>query len=118
MSENGPSKKAHYGRLIFYHYWCWRVGGAVPVKNSTGNNCPRKCQRFPRIYYQYWCEILVAFLPFSTGTGNFSVSDIKRSMKCFQNNRPAAEVQSDRFLRFSLPRVGIAFLQKLTPDLF
>ena len=26
------------GRLTFYHYWCWCVGGAVPVKNSTGNN--------------------------------------------------------------------------------
>ena len=28
------------GRLIYYHYWCWHVGGAVPVKTSTGNNFP------------------------------------------------------------------------------
>ena len=43
------------GRLIFYHYWCWRAGGAVPVKTSTGNHFPRKYQRIPRNYYQYWC---------------------------------------------------------------
>ena len=54
------------GRLIYYHYWCWRVGGAVPVKTSTGNNFPRKYQRFPRNYYQYWCWIFAWFLPFST----------------------------------------------------
>ena len=43
------------GRLIFYHYWCWRDGGAAQVKTSTGNNFPRKYQRMPRNYYQYWC---------------------------------------------------------------
>ena len=47
--------KAVCGRLIFYHYWCWRAGGAAPVKTSTGNNFPRKYQRIPRNYYQYWC---------------------------------------------------------------
>ena len=31
------------GRLSFYHYWCWRAGGAAPVKTSTlGDNFPRK----------------------------------------------------------------------------
>ena len=25
-----PWKTAHYGRLIFYHYWCWRARGAAP----------------------------------------------------------------------------------------
>ena len=35
-----------FGRLIYYHYWCWRVGGAVPVKTSTGNHFPSKYQRF------------------------------------------------------------------------
>ena len=44
-----------FGRLIFYHYWCWGARGAVPVKTSTGNNFPRKYQRIPRNYYQYWC---------------------------------------------------------------
>ena len=59
----------------FYHYWCWRAGGAAPVKTTTGNNFPRKYLRIPRNYYQYWCYILATFLPFSTGTGNFSVSE-------------------------------------------
>ena len=31
------------GRLLYYHYWCWRVGGAVPVNVSTGY------ERFPEI---------------------------------------------------------------------
>ena len=55
-----------FGRLIFHHYWCWRVRGAVPVKISTGNNFPREYQRIPRNYYQYWCQILVTFLASST----------------------------------------------------
>ena len=37
-----PSFGPSFGRLIFYHYWCWRAGGATPVKTSTGNN---NCQR-------------------------------------------------------------------------
>ena len=70
LRETLPSLEEN-GRLIFYHYWCWRAGGAVPVKTSTGNNFPRKYQRSPKNYYQYWCWILGTFLPFSTGTGNF-----------------------------------------------
>ena len=31
------------------------TSGAAPVKTSTGNNCPRKYQRFPQNDYQYWC---------------------------------------------------------------
>ena len=50
-----PDSSSVLGRLIYYHYWCWRVGGAVPVKTSTGNNFPRKYQRFARNYCQYWC---------------------------------------------------------------
>ena len=34
-----------FWRLTFDHYWCWRTGGAAPVKTSTGNNFPRKYQR-------------------------------------------------------------------------
>ena len=60
-----------YGRLIFYHYWCWCAGGAAPVKTGTGNNFPRKYQRIPRNCYQYLCWNLATFLPFSAGTGNF-----------------------------------------------
>ena len=76
------------GRLIYYHYWCWRVRGAVPVKTSTGNNVPRKCQRIPRNYCQYWCWILATFLPFSTGTGNFFVSEFKgdKNSECKLSN--------------------------------
>ena len=63
----GFSEGALYGRLIYYHYWCWRAGGTVPVKISTGSNTfPRKYQKFPRNYYQYRCWIFVSFLPFST----------------------------------------------------
>ena len=43
------------GRLIFYHDWCWRVGGAVPAKTSTGNTFPRKYRwDFPEIICQYF----------------------------------------------------------------
>ena len=63
------------GRLIFYHYWCWRAGGAAPVKTSTGNNFLRKYQRIPRNYYRTGAKILATVLPFSTGTGNFLVSE-------------------------------------------
>ena len=49
------------GRLIYYHYWCWRVRGAAPVKTSTGHNFPWEYQRNPRNSYQYWCQILVTF---------------------------------------------------------
>ena len=60
--------------LIYYHYWCWRVGGAVLVKTSTGNNFPRKYQRLPRNYYQYWCWILTAISALQSCAGNFSRS--------------------------------------------
>ena len=30
------------GDWFFYQYWCWRAGGAAPVKTSTGNNFPKK----------------------------------------------------------------------------
>ena len=43
------------GRLIFYHFWCWRARGAAPVKPSTGSHFPRKYPRIPRNHYQYWC---------------------------------------------------------------
>ena len=36
----GP--KSENGRPIFYHYWCWRAGGAAPVKTSTGKKILRK----------------------------------------------------------------------------
>ena len=64
ISQNPPhpqdmsvfSNQAYQGgRLIFYHYWCWRAGGAAPVKASTGNHFPGKYQRIRRNYYQYWC---------------------------------------------------------------
>ena len=42
-------------RLIYYHYWCWHVGGAVPVKTSIGTSFPRKYQRNHRNDYQCWC---------------------------------------------------------------
>ena len=49
MDENkNACKIQEIGRLIFYHYWCWRARGAAPVKTSTGNNLPRKYQRIPR----------------------------------------------------------------------
>ena len=54
-AENKNHPKAWCGRLIFYHYWCWRARGAAPVKTSTGNNFPREHQRIPRNYYQYRC---------------------------------------------------------------
>ena len=38
------------GDWFFYHYWCWRVRGPVPVKTSTDNNFPRKYHRIPRNY--------------------------------------------------------------------
>ena len=44
----GAGLIAYVGRLIFYHYWCWRAGGAAPAKTSTSNNFPRKYQRIPR----------------------------------------------------------------------
>ena len=37
------------GRLIFYHYWCWRAGSAAPVKTSTGNNFLENTREFPEI---------------------------------------------------------------------
>ena len=37
------------------NYWCWRAGGAAPVKTNTWNNFPRKYQRIPRNDHQYWC---------------------------------------------------------------
>ena len=30
-------KWSKLGKPIYYHYWCWRVGGAVPVRTGTGN---------------------------------------------------------------------------------
>ena len=45
---------------------CWPVGGAMPVKTSTGNHFPRKYQRIPRNDCHYWCWVFVQFLPFST----------------------------------------------------
>ena len=36
------------GRLIFYHYWCWRTGGAAPVEPNTGNYFPN-AREFPEI---------------------------------------------------------------------
>ena len=55
LTRTNQTDMSYYGRLIFYHYWCWRAGGAAPVKTSTGNIFPRKYQRIPRNYYQYWC---------------------------------------------------------------
>ena len=33
----------------FYHYWCWRAAGAVPVKTSTGSNFLENTREFPEI---------------------------------------------------------------------
>ena len=44
-NPTGWSLDRKNGRLIFYHYWCWRAGGTAPVKTSTGNSFPRKYQR-------------------------------------------------------------------------
>ena len=52
------------GRLIFFHYSCWGVGDAIPIKiSSAGNNFPRKYRGIPQKYDQYWCYILVKFCP-------------------------------------------------------
>ena len=41
--QKPPEAPTKLGRLIFYHYWCWRAGSAAPVLVS------------PRNYYQYLC---------------------------------------------------------------
>ena len=55
LKQQNAAEQTEIGRLIFYHYCCWRVGGAVPVKISTCNSFPRKYQTMPQNYYQYWC---------------------------------------------------------------
>ena len=55
LTQSPPGIVTFTGRLIYYHYWCWRVEGATPVKTGTGKNFPKKYQRFARNYYQYWC---------------------------------------------------------------
>ena len=59
------------GRLIFCHYWCWRAGGAAPVKTSTGNNFPRNTREFPEIissagakFWQRFCLSVPALVNF------------------------------------------------------
>ena len=51
------------GRLIYYHYWCWRVGGAVPVKTSTGNNFLENTRDFPEIITSTGAKFSCNFCP-------------------------------------------------------
>ena len=48
------------GRLIFYHYWCWRTRGAATVKTSTGNNFPRKYQRIAGA--EFWLRFCLSVM--------------------------------------------------------
>ena len=67
------------GLLIFvYHYWCWRAGGAAPVKTSTGNN-------FPTMHIwslRFWAKLLTSSTKVYEGRDKGAAKGVVRRNGC------------------------------------
>ena len=80
----GQQEGSGDGRLIFYHYWCWRVGGAVPVETSTGNNFLENAREFPEIITStgatFWLRFCLSVLV-------LVIFKSPRGWECFRKGR-------------------------------
>ena len=76
---------------------CKKVGGAVPVKTSTGNNFPRKYQRFPRNYTstgaKFSCNICPSVLV-------LVIFQLRLKITRFVGERQKSPPQPQRIARF------------------